>query len=36
MYDDLSSGGELELIMGPEPNRLWGSGEKDVPITGLE
>ena len=29
---DITSGGKLEFVMGPEPNRLWGSGINDRPL----
>ena len=34
-FADLMQGGELELTMGNQPNPNWGSGDKDVPLTGL-
>jgi predicted alpha-1,2-mannosidase len=30
-HDDLISGGELELLMGEEPNKQWGSKPTDAP-----
>lgn len=30
-HEELTAGGVLELAMGPEPNRLWGSRPEDAP-----
>ena len=30
-HDDLINGGELELVMGPYPNKQWGTDTMDVP-----
>lgn len=30
-HSDIVKGGELSLVMGPEPNKKWGSASKDVP-----
>jgi predicted alpha-1,2-mannosidase len=30
-HDDLINGGVLELVMGPYPNKQWGTDTKDVP-----
>ncbi len=35
-YTDLMHGGELELIMGNQPNTNWGAGDNDVPVTKIE
>ena len=32
-YTDIANGGTLELFMLNEPNKNWGSGEGDVPVT---
>ena len=32
-YDDIMNGGTIEFTMGAEPNKAWGSGENDVPVT---
>ena len=34
-HGDLMAGGELIFEMGPQPNRRWGVGEKDVPISSI-
>ncbi|MBU5440910.1 GH92 family glycosyl hydrolase [Paenibacillus sp. CECT 9249] len=33
MHADLADGAVLDFDMGPSPNRDWGSGEADVPIS---
>jgi putative alpha-1,2-mannosidase len=35
-YEDIANGGELEFTMGAEPNKSWGSGDGDVPVTKIE
>jgi predicted alpha-1,2-mannosidase len=35
-YDDVANGGTLEFNMSAEPNKNWGSGEGDVPVTKIE
>ncbi len=35
-YTDIANGGTLELTMSAEPNKTWGSGESDVPVTKIE
>ncbi|HLP18760.1 MAG TPA: GH92 family glycosyl hydrolase, partial [Chitinophagales bacterium] len=35
-YSDIANGGVLELNMGSEPNKNWGSGEGDVPVTKID
>jgi predicted alpha-1,2-mannosidase len=30
-HEDIMAGGTLEVVMGPEPNTEWGSGEDDLP-----
>jgi len=30
-HDELMNGGELKLIMGPRPNKSWGSNKEDLP-----
>jgi predicted alpha-1,2-mannosidase len=35
-YDDIVNGGELEFEMGPQPNKNWGSSDKDVPVSNIE
>ncbi|MCX6197989.1 MAG: GH92 family glycosyl hydrolase [Bacteroidetes bacterium] len=35
-YADIANGGTLELNMSSEPNKNWGSGEGDVPVTKIE
>lgn len=32
-YDDISKGGEMDLEMGPTPNKTWGSSDGDVPVS---
>ena len=32
-HGDLMAGGELVLEMGAQPNRKWGAGENDVPVS---
>ena len=32
-YEDIEKGGVLEFEMGAMPNKAWGSGESDVPVT---
>lgn len=32
-YSDLMNGGTLQLQMSSEPNKNWGSGETEVPVT---
>jgi predicted alpha-1,2-mannosidase len=36
LYDDLKNGGILQLEMSNEPNKQWGSGEGDVPVTKID
>ncbi len=35
-YNDITKGGLLEFTMGSTPNKNWGSGEGDVPVTKIE
>ena len=35
-HDDLLGGGTLELVMGKEPNRQWGSHEEDAPPSAMD
>ncbi len=35
-HDDLKNGGKLDLTMGPEPNREWGSKEADLPPSSMD
>jgi predicted alpha-1,2-mannosidase len=35
-YDDLLNGGELNFEMSAQPNKNWGCGENDVPVTRIE
>ena len=35
-HEDILSGGELRLVMGDRPNKMWGAGEGDVPPSGGE
>jgi predicted alpha-1,2-mannosidase len=35
-YDDLKNGGILQLNMSAEPNKNWGSGEGDMPVTKID
>ena len=35
-YADIMKGGTLEFNMSAQPNKTWGSGENDVPITKIE
>ena len=35
-YTDIANGGELEFNMSAEPNKAWGSGDNDVPVTKIE
>ena len=35
-YDDINKGGELVFEMSAEPNKTWGCGENDVPVTKIE
>ncbi|MFN5365611.1 MAG: glycoside hydrolase domain-containing protein, partial [Bacteroidota bacterium] len=30
-HRELVAGGKLTIVMGPEPNEKWGSGENDAP-----
>lgn len=32
-HQNILQGGILKLVMGPEPNREWGSGPEDLPVT---
>ncbi|MBN1165227.1 MAG: GH92 family glycosyl hydrolase [Candidatus Krumholzibacteriota bacterium] len=32
-HEEIMAGGEIEFEMGPRPNRDWGSGEGDIPIS---
>jgi putative alpha-1,2-mannosidase len=32
-HAELLKGGRLELKMGPQPNKKWGSGPDDVPYS---
>jgi predicted alpha-1,2-mannosidase len=36
LYDDLVKGGEIDFTMGSQPNKSWGSGANDVPVTSIE
>lgn len=35
-HEDLISGGELELLMGEEPNKQWGSKSNDAPPSAMD
>ena len=35
-HGEIASGGELFLVMGPEPNREWGSAPPDRPRTAID
>jgi predicted alpha-1,2-mannosidase len=35
-YSDISNGGELEFDMSSTPNKNWGSGDTDIPVTKIE
>jgi predicted alpha-1,2-mannosidase len=35
-HEDLISGGELELLMGEEPNKQWGSKPTDAPPSAID
>jgi predicted alpha-1,2-mannosidase len=35
-FEDIANGGALEFNMSAEPNKSWGSGEGDVPVTKIE
>ncbi len=35
-YDDIANGGELDLNMSAQPNKNWGSGDGNVPVTKIE
>jgi len=32
-HQDIMKGGELVLEMGPQPNKSWGSGKNDIPVS---
>jgi predicted alpha-1,2-mannosidase len=34
-HEDLMKGGELDLVMGPEPGKGWGSSEGDFPVSAI-
>jgi predicted alpha-1,2-mannosidase len=34
-HEAIMNGGELLFVMGPEPNRVWGSGATGIPVTGV-
>lgn len=34
-HDDIIAGGTLELVMGPHPNKTWGSAPDDAPPSSL-
>jgi putative alpha-1,2-mannosidase len=31
--EEITAGGILELVMGPQPNKAWGSDSKDLPVS---
>ena len=33
LHDEIMQGGHLHFEMGSRPNKAWGSGDKDVPVT---
>ena len=35
-YNDVVKGGTLEFEMSAAPNKSWGSGDNDVPVTKIE
>jgi predicted alpha-1,2-mannosidase len=35
-YQDIVKGGEIEFTMSDLPNKSWGSGESDVPVSRIE
>jgi putative alpha-1,2-mannosidase len=35
-YSEVVKGGIIEFTMGPQPNKNWGSGENDIPVTKIE
>jgi predicted alpha-1,2-mannosidase len=35
-YEDLMKGGNLEFKMGAVPNKAWGSGESEIPVSKIE
>jgi predicted alpha-1,2-mannosidase len=35
-HDEIMRGGELVFRMGPRPNRAWGNGDGDVPVSSIE
>lgn len=34
-HEDIVAGGTLEFIMGPQPNRKWGTGPGDAPVSAI-
>lgn len=36
MYDDIANGGEIDFTMGAQPNKNWGTGAGDIPVTSIE
>ncbi|HEX4084911.1 MAG TPA: GH92 family glycosyl hydrolase [Chthoniobacteraceae bacterium] len=34
-HEEIAAGGTLELAMGPQPNKVWGSATKDLPSSSL-
>ncbi len=35
-YTDIANGGSLDINMSPEPNKQWGSGDTETPMTKIE
>jgi len=35
-YNDIKNGGELNFEMSAQPNKNWGTGDSDVPVTKIE
>jgi len=35
-HKDFARGGLLEIVLGPEPNKSWGSRPEDAPYTSFE
>lgn len=35
-YEDVANGGLLELEMGDQPNKSWGTADSDVPVTSIQ
>ncbi|MBP6732732.1 MAG: hypothetical protein KA149_11775 [Chitinophagales bacterium] len=35
-FNDIINDGTLELEMSAEPNKAWGSGERDAPVTEIK